>query len=198
MKQESYIKFKCKHLAKDIQFPADIHKLISIGDELKKHSLIGKIDEDTGFGNISFKEIDNNIVYISASKTGTYGSYKEEHFSKIIAWDAENNYVESAGLLPASSETLSHLAIYEALPWANCVAHVHSEALWNKYRNTEITSNDTIEYGTKEMYFEIVRLLKGHNESKLLVMGGHHGGLLVWDKDFNSLKETITTYLLSI
>lgn len=193
MEQESYIKFNCEHLAKDILFPDDIDDLIELGKTLKALGHIGKIDETMGYGNISYCSSDGNI-YISASTTGTFATYEKKHFCRILDFDIESNYVKSEGFLPASSETMSHIAVYQSLNDIRFVVHIHSKQLWEKYLNIEITSNKGVKYGTKEMYYEIVRLLNSNPDSNMLVMGGHRDGLMFWHKNIDSLKTTLFTY----
>ncbi len=198
MERESYIKFNCRHHVKEISFPAEIDTWLGFGNALKAHKLIGKIDDQTGYGNISFRDRNSGDIYISASKSGTDDTYVKSHFSRIVTWDAEINFVESEGAMPASSETLTHLAVYEALKEVNCVAHIHSEYYWNMYLNHELTSNLDIEYGTKEMYFEVKRLIEENANAGTLIMGGHKDGILFWDENIFRLKKTISRKMFKI
>ncbi len=193
MEKESYIKFNCQHTYQSVELPQQIDMLIELGNALKHKGLIGKIDDTMGFGNISVKDTKTELIYISASKTGIPCKYTKEHFCRIDEWNAEKNLVVSRGQMPASSETLSHLAVYEALAWVRYVVHIHSESLWQSLLDKGLTSSQDIKYGTKEMYFEIVRLLRECSNQNLLVMGGHKNGLIFWDQDIASLKKSIFT-----
>ncbi len=193
MEQESYIKFDCQHTYQSVELPQQIDELIDLGNALKRKGLIGKIDDSMGFGNISFKDSKTGLIFISASKTGIPCKYTKEHFCRIDEWNAEKNLVVSRGLMPASSETLSHLAVYEALDWVRCVVHIHSEYLWETMFDKELTSSQDIKYGTKEMYFEIVRLLSECSNQNILVMGGHKNGTIFWNTDIVSTKKSIFT-----
>ncbi len=186
------------HHIKEISFPQEIEELLEFGNTLKQCKLIGKTDELTGYGNISFRDRQSGDFFISASKSGIDDTYVSSHFSRIVTWDAETNFVESEGRMPASSETLSHLAVYEAVKKANYVVHVHSEIYWNKYLHHELTSNLEIEYGTKEMYFEVKRLLEGNVDAGTLIMGGHMDGILFWAEKISSLKKTISRKMFKI
>ena len=78
------------------------------------------------------------------------------------------------GLVQASSEAMTHAAIYGLDPHIGAVVHVHSSSLWQKYRNRLPITDPGVAYGTPEMANEFRRLYRDTDfrEARLAVMGG--------------------------
>ena len=93
----------------------------------------------------------------------------------------------------ASSESLTHAAVYEADKTVQAVIHIHSPKLWNKLKNKAPTTRKTVPYGTIAMAKEINRLFKETpaKNKKILVMGGHEPGLLSFGTTLNQAKKTL-------
>jgi ribulose-5-phosphate 4-epimerase/fuculose-1-phosphate aldolase len=151
---------------------------------------IGVGEDGIGYGNISFRIGDSNKFIISGSATGNISSLKIEHYSKVIDFDIEQNSLFCEGLTIASSESLSHAAIYQSNNYAKCVIHIHNNTLWK--RNIEIisTTDSTIEYGSVEMAKAISNLSKG-NERGTIIMGGHKDGIIVFGDSFEVCIELL-------
>ena len=96
----------------------------------------------------------------------------------------------------ASAESLTHAAVYEALPEVGAVVHVHSLWLWEKLLNNYPTTSVKIEYGTPEMALAVQSLAaeRGQKEEKIIIMGGHREGILAFGKNL----EEATTQIINI
>lgn len=180
---EGYIKFNCDWIKAG---PIDsnlIQELNVWRDTLYKLGLIGVYNNGIGFGNLSFR-IENNSFLISGSATGNLKKLNENHYSLVTDYDLLNNTLTCTGPIKASSESLSHAAIYEYSPRINAVIHIHSISLWEKLKNKVPTTSEKATYGTPEMAFEIKRLFKETlvTDEKIIVMGGHQEGIIAFGK----------------
>lgn len=151
---------------------------------------IGVGEDGIGYGNISFRIGDSKKFIISGSATGNISNLKKEHYSKVIDFDIEQNSLLCEGLNIASSESLSHAAIYQINNGAKCVIHIHNNTLWK--RNIEIipTTDSTIEYGSVEMAKAISSLSKD-KERGTIIMGGHEDGIIVFGNSFEVCIELL-------
>ncbi|HWM27932.1 MAG TPA: class II aldolase/adducin family protein, partial [Woeseiaceae bacterium] len=90
------------------------------------------------------------------------------------------NSVTCEGAVQASSETLTHAAIYELDLSINAVVHVHSTILWQRLKSKAPTTRAEISYGTPEMAGEFKRLYRETSfpDTGVAVMAGHEAGLV--------------------
>ncbi len=84
------------------------------------------------------------------------------------------------GPVQASSEAMTHAAIYQLDQRIGAIVHVHSEDLWNRFVNRIPTTARDVAYGTPEMANEFRRLFRETNfrQTQLAIMAGHEEGLL--------------------
>jgi ribulose-5-phosphate 4-epimerase/fuculose-1-phosphate aldolase len=91
------------------------------------------------------------------------------------------------GPIKASSESLTHAAIYRSDKKTNAIIHVHNLNIWTSLIDTVPTTLKHVQYGTPEMAYEIMRLFKETNfREKIIVMAGHKSGIITFG---NNLKE---------
>lgn len=135
---------------------------------------------DVGYGNISIRGGDAGQFIISGTQTGHLKEAGPEHFALVTDYDIAGNRVSSTGPVPASSEALTHAAIYELDSGIQAVVHVHCEWLWQQYKHCMPTTATDVAYGTPEMAAEFVRLYRDSNFSSggIAVMAGHAEGLV--------------------
>jgi L-ribulose-5-phosphate 4-epimerase len=193
---EGYIKFNCNWEQKEIQIPDEIfEKLESARSKLYKLGLIGMYPDGIGFGNISVKSTEGRGFIITGSATGQYDRLDLKNYALVTAYDFTRNSISCTGLTKASAESLSHAAVYESVPEACAVVHIHSLELWERYLNLIPTTSTDIEYGTPEMAKSIKQLISEMNgDKKVIVMGGHREGILA----FGSNLEEATSEILKI
>ena len=96
------------------------------------------------------------------------------HFSTVINFDTQKNWVQCEGPIIASSESMSHAVIYQERPEVNAVFHVHHLELWKKWLYKIPTTPKTAAYGTPEMANEIIQLFKTTTviDQKIFAMAG--------------------------
>ncbi len=193
---EGYIKFQCDWAKKEIQIPAEVFEnLEKCRSELHGLGLIGMYPNGTGFGNISVKNSLGSF-YITGSSTGKYSSLETKHYAEVLSYNFAENWLSCVGVTKASAESLTHAAVYEAIPEVRAVVHVHCLWLWKKLLNICPTTSAAIEYGTPEMAIAVRELATetATQECKIIVMGGHEEGILAFGRNL----EEATTEIIKI
>ena len=106
-------------------------------------------------------------------------------------------WVKCVGPLKASSESLTHAAIYLADPGANAVIHVHSIELWNELIHKVPTTNPSMDYGTAGLAKDIFRLFKDSDvyEKRIIIMAGDRAGILSFGNDMDEAVNVLMEYL---
>ncbi|MDF1702914.1 MAG: class II aldolase/adducin family protein [Planctomycetota bacterium] len=140
---------------------------------------------DVGFGNLSVRAPDG-ALYVSGTQTGGTEVLGPEHVARITDYDLEANHVGCEGPVQASSESLTHLALYELGPGVGGVIHVHAPALWARLRGVAPTTDPAVPYGTPAMAREVARLARAHPEGGVIVMAGHPDGLVAYGADLDA------------
>jgi hypothetical protein len=199
MKDEGVIKFK-SNWKRDPPMPYElISELNEWRDKLYKARLIGEDAEGIGYGNISCR-LDQNTFIITGSGTGSLEKLSAEHYTRVTAYNLAENTLTSTGPVKPSSESLTHAAIYEAVPQLNAVFHIHHLALWENLLANLPSAAKHIEYGTPAMANEMARLLKDPLllEQRIVAMGGHREGILSFGKDPDEAGNSINRWLAGI
>lgn len=157
--------------------------------------LVGQYEElGIGYGNISARTADGQFV-ISGTQTGHIPELGNDHYALVTGYDVEHNHVTCRGAIQASSEAMTHAAIYELNPSIRAVAHVHSEHLWVRLTSAMPTTDAAVQYGTPAMAYEFVRLYRETDfaATGIAVMAGHDSGLVSIG---DSMEEAATRILL--
>ena len=193
---EGYIKFTCNWVKEEIHFPEEL--FLSMGKErsiLYQLGLIGMYPDEIGFGNISVRTNGGSFL-ITGSATGQFPTLNQSHYSMVSESNFGDNSITCKGLTKASAESLTHAAIYRAIPEVGAVVHVHCLWLWEKLLNNYPTTSGEIEYGTPEMALAVQSLAAkiGMSDENIIVMGGHQEGILAYG---TSLEDT-TTQIINI
>ena len=217
---EGYVKFnytwkKSKPLDSKL-----IEELNKTRNELYKLKLIGAYPNGIGYGNVSIRHKKGFII--SGTETGNFKIITNKHYTFVLNWNFNKNHLTCVGPAVASSESLTHAAVYEADKTVQAVIHIHSPKLWNKLKNRVPVTRKTVPYGTVAMAKEINRLFKETKQRKkpakgwpqprrlasahaigrspladsggILVMGGHEPGLLAFGKNLNEAEKIIKDY----
>ncbi|MEM9598019.1 MAG: class II aldolase/adducin family protein [Acidobacteriota bacterium] len=177
---------------------------------LRRLALLGS-DPDRydgyGFGNLSHRltgsgpAVGRSFV-ISGSQTGHLPALGKEGWARVDRWDAIANRIEASGPIRPSSESLTHAAVYDAVPAARAVLHVHSPELWGGAADLGLqTTGDAIPYGTPEMAAEVARLVVPAGgggappKTGLFVMAGHEDGVVAWGPSLSAAGTVLVTAL---
>jgi len=183
--QDGYIKFNCHLTSEKIAIPSELFGPLNYWrDDLWSKCLIGAYPDGIGYGNISVRVPGSDQFYISGSATGGIPELDQIHYPLVEWCDPALNAIGCRGLIKASSESMSHAAIYASSPEIGAVVHIHNRELWEKYLDILPTTNKTVEYGTPEMAFEISKIMMQYEtlDKKVFVMGGHEEGIISFGK----------------
>jgi len=191
---EGYIKFQCNWEQKEINIQKELFQVLEEArSKLFKLGLIGMYPDGIGFGNISVKSGENKSFIITGSATGQFSQLNQSHYALVNGYNFAENSVSCAGMTRASAESLTHAAVYEALPDVGAVVHIHCLWLWEKLRNNSPTTSEEIEYGTPEMAYAVKNLAATLNpeQEKVIVMGGHREGILAFGRNLKEASSSI-------
>lgn len=200
MIDEGYIKYQCHWQDRPSVVTKDIVELNQCRLKLYTLGLIGQYEDGIGFGNLSVRLPQPRHLIISGTQTGGIEQLNYKHYTKVIDFNWHKNYVSCVGMIKASSETLTHGAIYVAQPRVKAVVHVHHKKLWQALLNEVPTTNPSCAYGTPEMADEIVRLChqSATQAQKIIVMSGHEEGILTFGDNLASATNLILEHLAVI
>jgi ribulose-5-phosphate 4-epimerase/fuculose-1-phosphate aldolase len=146
-----------------------------------------------GFGNISIRDGNTSRFFITGSATGGLEDLTENHYTLVTDFNFQENHLTCQGPIKASSESLTHAAVYVAAPEVNAVIHVHHLKSWQKLLNRIPTTSSNVAYGTPQMSLEILRLFKETDlkNKRVLAMGGHQEGLISFGKDMEEAGKVL-------
>ncbi len=206
---EGVIKFRAEHTTAPIP---ERHRplacrLAAWRDVLAKLELVGQDPNrygGAGYGNMSARVGPRGLprgrraMLITGSQTGGVAALELSHLCLVEAYDYERNAVSSRGPVPPSSETMTHGALYDASPAIQFVFHAHAPSIWRAARALGIPVSDPrVPYGTPQMAREVQRLYTGSAlpALRILAMGGHEDGIVVFGEDAEQTGQTLVGYL---
>lgn len=178
---EGYIKYQSFWTKAPIPNASSAEVLDTWRRPLFDAGLIGQYEEfGIGFGNISIRCGGPGEFLISGTQTGHLAKTDKTHYSLVTSWSVHGNRVCCVGQVQASSEAMTHAAIYQLDLKIGAIVHVHSGELWRRHLDRLPTTDPDVAYGTPEMANEFRRLYRDTDfrKTKLAVMAGHEEGLL--------------------
>jgi len=178
---EGYIKYASDWTRGPAPDPAATDLLSRWRRPLYAAALVGHYDDlGVGYGNISVRGAQDGQFIISGTQTGQIADTSGAHYCLVTSYDVEANRVACTGPVEASSESLTHAALYELDPNIGAVVHVHSHPLWTKLLHRVPTTAENVAYGTPEMAREFVRLFRDTEfcTQGIAVMAGHEDGIV--------------------
>jgi ribulose-5-phosphate 4-epimerase/fuculose-1-phosphate aldolase len=184
MVNEGYVKYTAEHT----QAAAIAHPLWPVLNEARTQlydlGLIGMYQNGIGFGNVSVR-IRGDEFLISGTATGAKRELSPNEYCLVRNCDIEGNSVQSFGPIQASSESMSHGAIYRACPKAVCVIHIHSKTIFDgMLRGNFLSTPKSAAYGTPEMARAIGNVV-GRSDHGRIVLAGHDEGVITWGSSIN-------------
>lgn len=195
MSQEGVIKYNCNWI-KTGSFDFEQFEAINYWRNcLYELGLIGVYGDGLGYGNLSFR-VNGNQYIITGSATGGFNHLTKEHYTKVISYNLETNSLTAQGPIVASSESLTHAAIYQSDSSINAVFHGHHMDLWEHYLHKLPTSDVSVEYGTISMAHEIIRLYAETDmpNKQIMIMGGHKDGIISFGKSLDDAGYKMLKY----
>lgn len=193
---EGYIKFNCHLQDANSGLSEENYLLLNAWREKLYHlKLMGCYPGGIGYGNISIRWGAGFII--TGSATGCKDELNKADYSRVDRYDFNKNEIHCTGRISASSESMTHAAIYEAKQEAMAVIHIHSIGLWEKYKGNMPTSPVNAEYGTPEIALAIRDLcmngkIKG---TDVIIMGGHKEGIIAFGNDLEDAGNKILNIL---
>ena len=162
-----------------------IDALIAWRQRLHRLGLIGVYPDGIGFGNLSVRGSEQVGFLITGTATGGLPTIGPERVTEVREWDFAANRLRCRGPVQASSESLSHAAVYGCDPRIGAVVHVHQLEMWECLRGRIPTTDPRAEAGTPAMAWAIAALLETEKVRRngFFVMGGHREGLMAFGAD---------------
>ncbi len=192
---EGYIKFTINWI-KDEPIDGELIKEVNAWrNTMYELGFIGFYKEaKVGYGNISVKN--SGEIVISGTQTGHLPILTNQHYTVIKEYNVAANTLTCKGPIKASSESLTHAAVYELNPKYQAVIHIHHKKMWEELLYKIPTTAKNIPYGTPEMAYEIKRLFEttALKKGKFLAMAGHDEGLIAFGKNLDEAGAVIKYY----
>tara|TARA_Y100000590_G_C15748903_1_gene1023291 strand:- start:28448 stop:29098 length:651 start_codon:yes stop_codon:yes gene_type:complete len=208
MIDDGVIKFSFSEFLKTKAVPlAEFESLELQRKRLFEYNLIGEyLPEKIGFGNISIrkdyisrKESTFPQFIITGTQTGALKDLTGEHYTRVVDGDLNSQSIGCHGPIEASSESLTHGAMYLASEKIKAIVHIHHKQMWEEMLKKDFPrTKDCTSYGTSEMAHEAMNLIKGKEEG-VLVMHGHQDGIIFYGQSIEEATElTLKHYFLIV
>ncbi len=197
MLDEGVIKYDCQWRLGPAPDALQIRDLIHWRDRLWQAGHIGTYPDGTGYGNISVRLSPHSFA-VSGTQTGHLSRTQPDHYTLVDSWDIDHNTLHCVGPVQASSESLTHAALYEWDGGIQAIIHVHNLAMWQHYQNHLPTTAVEVPYGTPAMAYEMWRLMEASNlpRQRILIMAGHREGILAFGPTLAAAAQGLQRYWL--
>ncbi|TFH33156.1 MAG: class II aldolase/adducin family protein [Bacteroidia bacterium] len=195
---EGVVKFNCHWTQTGSVITDEPYAIMNYWREvLFNMDLIGAYENGVGFGNISQRIGTTSKFFITASATGEISFLEPGHYVKVESYNFRDNAVKCVGPLKASSESLTHAAIYQADPGTNAIIHIHSMELWENLKDIVPTTGSEFEYGTTGLAMDVFRLFNESDviEKRIIVMGGDPSGIIAFGNDMDEAINILMSYI---
>jgi L-ribulose-5-phosphate 4-epimerase len=196
MVDEGVIKYHCQWQLGPALEKSQLTELIFWRDTLWQASQIGTYPDGIGYGNIS-QRLSSQAFAVSGSQTGYLAQTQPDHYTMVDRWTIDSNTLHCIGPVKASSESLTHAALYQYSEEIQAVMHVHNLSLWQQYQHHLPTTTAEIPYGTPAMAYEMWRLMEESAlpQQRILIMAGHKEGILTFGPTLASAAQVLARYL---
>ena len=180
MTDEGYVKYSAEH---KMGPPIEAPHWVELNDArtlLHKLGLVGA-NSGIGFGNLSIRCHGNEFL-ITGTATGAAPVLGPHEYCRIASFDLLKNHVVSSGPIQASSESMTHGAVYQSCSEANCVIHIHSRKIFDgMLRDNYPSTPKDAEYGSPEIAQAIgICAQERNNDEGVIVMAGHDEGIIAY------------------
>lgn len=198
MRDEGVTKYECDFRRTAAPHQTLITEINPIRNQLFAQGLIGVYPDGIGYGNVSLRLKDSRAKFIiTGTQTGHKPALESADYSLVTGYDIKKNRVECEGHIAASSESMTHAAVYELARDIGAVIHVHSRTLWQRGADFYPATEPTVPYGTPQMAYEMRRLYDHTSlaKEKILIMLGHEEGVLAFGQSLAQAMDTLQTAL---
>jgi len=194
LKSEGYVKYTALHENAQLPSVPLFDQLNDARSKCYKLGLVGVYSDGIGYGNLSIR-FNKDEFLISGTATGAKPVLSLCDYCLVKSFDIARNSVVSRGLVNASSESMTHGAVYSACPGVNCVIHIHSKKIFDcmlreNYQSTPLEAA----FGTPEIALAIFKCVidnGGRNEGQI-VLAGHDEGIISFGASVNRALDLIT------
>jgi ribulose-5-phosphate 4-epimerase/fuculose-1-phosphate aldolase len=174
--EDGYVKYVADHQTGPAMEPPRWKELNEARTRLYDLGLVGVLPNGVGFGNVSVRVTGDEFL-ISGTATGDRRVLTPLEYCLVKSFDLEGNRVTTLGPVRASSESMSHGAVYRSRASVMCVIHVHSRKIFDAMLcDGSVSTPPEAAYGTPEMALAIAsRVAADHG---VMVLAGHDEGVL--------------------
>lgn len=192
---EGVIKFRCVWRKARAPPMRVLQTAITLRQRLHKLGFIAPDRQGIGHGNVSVRG--SGGFYITGTGTGVLDCITNQQFTKVTRVDVAKNRVACTGPVQASSESMTHYAVYAAYPSAKAVIHVHAPKAWKRWVGKLPTTSRNAQYGTPEIARATLKLFAETEVTmhKAFVLGGHRPGLIVFGKSIAEAERVLRRYV---
>ncbi len=210
MTDEGIIQFASAHDPRPVdgrRLGALCCKLVAWREILAKTQLVGQDPArygGAGYGNVSARvgapssARGARAMLITGTQTSGLDRVGIDDFCLVERYDYRRNRVVSHGHRQPSSESMTHGAVYDLSPHIRFVFHAHSPMIWRRAAALRIPTTDPgAGYGTSEMALAVGELYRSStlSEVRILAMGGHEDGVMVFGHSADAAGQVLLTYL---
>ncbi|MEG3968711.1 class II aldolase/adducin family protein [Microcoleus sp. T2B6] len=197
---EGVVKYRCDWEEADPVAARNIADLMDWRDRLHAWGLIGVYENGIGFGNVSVRLGNSGQFVISGTQTAHLKTLGPEFYCTVTEFNLEQNFLGCRGPVQASSESLTHGALYLQREEVGAIIHVHNPKLWQQMLFKIPTTRKEIPYGTPQMALEMFRLFEEENlaERKILAMAGHEDGIICFGSTVDEAGQVLSAAINEI
>lgn len=194
---EGVVKYRCDWEEADPVAAGNIADLMTWRERLHSWGLIGVYENGIGFGNVSVRLGNSCQFVISGSQTAHLRDLGPESYCTVTEFNLEQNFLGCRGPIQASSEALTHAALYLKRQDVGGILHGHNPKLWQQLLFKIPTTRKGISYGTPQMALEMFRLFEEENlaEYKILAMAGHEDGIISFGSTLDEAGKVLSAVI---
>ena len=195
MQDEGYVKYTCHHSAGPAPEHESWQELNDLRTDLVKAGLIGVLENGVGYGNVSLRTAEG-LFLVSATSTGHIAELGPQHYCLVTSCDVDANTVWSRGPMQASSESMTHAAVYAASPETGVVIHLHHAGLFGQLIEGQAPATaPEAAFGTPAMARSVEELVRRHPADGIIAMTGHPDGFIMYAPNVAHMRDLL--YMLS-
>lgn len=196
---EGYVKYSCTWEEAQPLPQSELSELNHWRSRMYDLGMIGYYpDLGVGYGNISQRYPGEGARFIiSGTQTGHLKTLHPAHYTRVVAYSISENRLQCRGPIRASSESLTHAAVYELSDAYQGVIHAHDAKAWKRLCGNIPTTRAEVPYGSPEMAEEVHRLYKEEDLAKwrIFAMAGHEEGLVAFGNTLQEAAEVLIEHV---
>jgi hypothetical protein len=176
----------------------EYHKVEFWRKKLFQLKLIGEYPTNkVGYGNLSqkkdysqFHQTDSAQFVITGTQTGVLAELSGIHYTRVLDFNLDKFEIQMMGKIQASSESLTHAALYSSNSNIQAVFHIHHPLIWQELLKDKKTSTPKVEYGTSEMA-KVAAYIARSKDYGIFAMAGHIEGVIAFGPDTEQAGEIL-------